>query len=56
MSESDLQALESAAQGDGSEQAPITKRLLRGLLAQMKAQQKSERGKAMIDRKYGIAI
>lgn len=50
MSNIDFKVLERAIEGDGGEQAPITKRCLRGILAELKAAQAASKASEAFER------
>ncbi|MFD1103702.1 hypothetical protein [Sphingobium olei] len=51
MNEVDIAALESLAQGNG--ELRVSKRLLRGMLAKLRANEAADRSRAMVDRMIG---
>ena len=51
MNEVDIAALESMAQGQG--EVRMSKRLLRGVLAKLRASEAADRSRAMVDRMIG---
>lgn len=53
MNEVDIAALEGMAQGNG--ELRLSKRLVRGLLAKLRASEAAERSRAMVDRMIGTA-
>lgn len=56
MTQCDIDALELAAQGEGSEQAPITRRCLRGILAELRMARAASRATEAFERIVGSRV